>query len=82
MKSISAKPPSLTCSPFFVKKLTGFRAFFLFDLHTFFLLDGLVILLLRDDAFVQQELQCAMFPSPREPGLSEQEHREQRHHSC
>jgi hypothetical protein len=36
--------------------LFDLRTFFLFDLRTFFFFDGLVILLLRDDTFVQQEL--------------------------
>jgi hypothetical protein len=65
--------------PFF---FFGLRTLFLFDLRPFFLLDGLVIFLLRNDAFVQQELQCAVFSRPREPGLSEQEHREQRNYRC
>jgi hypothetical protein len=45
-----------------------------------FLRNRLVILLLRDDAFVQQELQRAVIIFPRETGLCEQKYGDQRNH--
>jgi len=54
---------------------------FLFDLRPLFLFDGLVVFLLRDDAFVQQKLQRAVVVSPCETGLREQEHGDQRYYS-
>ena len=48
----------------------------------FLLLDGLVVFLLRDDALLQQELECVVIVCPCERGLREQEQGHDCTHSC